>query len=295
MPTRATKIRVGIFVVATTALLAVVIFVWGGMRLWERDERYHILFSDSVYGLELGANVYLNGVRVGRVTDIEPDRDDLRNVRVTIAVNKDTPIRTDTRAVLVFAGITGLKIVDLREGTQFAHRLPPGSVIPEGETTLDILERRALAMSDRSEELMQRANAIVNNLLEITDPKHFAGIPETVNSARIAADRLARSTANLDALVMENRTAIRRSLAAIETTATTTSTLLRGQVSNLIGKANELVAGMNDLVRANEAPLRSAVFDLRQASRNFKELSREVRQRPSRLIYSQPPKPRKLP
>ncbi len=281
--------------VATSVLVAVVIVIWGGMRLFEHEERYQILFTDSVYGLELGANVYVNGVRVGRVAEIAPDQEDLRKVRVTIAVAKGTPIRTDTRAVLVYSGITGLKIVDLREGTRLAERLPPGSVIPEGETTLDILERRALALSDQSQELMQSANLIVNNLIEITDPEHFAGIPETINSARLAADRLARATASLDALVAENRAALRRSLAAIEKTTTTTSKLLQGEVKNLLTKAGELVSGLDNIVRANESQLRSAVFDLRQASRNFKELSREVRQRPSRLLYSQPPKERKLP
>ena len=37
------------------------------------------------------------------------------------------------------------------------------------------------------------------------------------------------------------------------------------------------------------------IADLRQASRNFKELAREVRQRPSRLLYSSPAPERKLP
>jgi hypothetical protein len=37
------------------------------------------------------------------------------------------------------------------------------------------------------------------------------------------------------------------------------------------------------------------MFDLRQASRSFKELARDVRQKPSRLLFSTTPSERKLP
>jgi hypothetical protein len=49
------------------------------------------------------------------------------------------------------------------------------------------------------------------------------------------------------------------------------------------------------MVRGNEGQLRSAVFDLRQASRNFKELSRDLKQKPSRILFSDSASERKLP
>ena len=52
---------------------------------------------------------------------------------------------------------------------------------------------------------------------------------------------------------------------------------------------------LRGVVRDNGAYLRSSMFDLRQASRSFKELAREVRQRPSRLLFSNSPGERKLP
>ena len=52
---------------------------------------------------------------------------------------------------------------------------------------------------------------------------------------------------------------------------------------------------MKQLITANEGPLRAAVFDLRQASRSFKELARDVREQPSRLLFSDAPGERKLP
>ncbi len=295
MATKAQKIRVGVFVVVTTALLALVLIVFGGLRFWERHSRYHVVFTGSVMGLEHGAQVHLNGMRVGRVDRIAADPDDLRRVRVTIAVEDGTPIHADTKAVLQFAGITGLKVIDLRDGTHTAPLLAPGATIAEGETVLDTLEREAKTLASQSSQLMTRANQIVENVLQVTDPARFAGLDDVIARVRVTADNLARTSETIDAMVRENRTAVRGSIAAVDAAATRATTLLDTEVAGILAKAGDVVGSLGTLVRANEGQLRSALFDLRQASRNFKELSREVRQRPSRLLFSSPPAERKLP
>ena len=126
MTTKAQKIRVGAFVLVTAVLLSVVLIVFGGVRFWENKETYHIVFSGSVMGLEKGAQVHLNGMRVGRVDEIEAAPGDLQKVLVTITVKKSVPIHADTRAILAFAGITGLKVIDLRDGSFTSPTLPPG-------------------------------------------------------------------------------------------------------------------------------------------------------------------------
>ena len=295
MATKAQKIRVGAFVVASVTLLAVVLIVFGGMRFWEKDHHYHIVFSGSVMGLETGAFVYLNGMRVGRVDKIGVDPDDLRRVRVRIALKENTPIHADTKAMLQFAGITGLKIIDLRDGTHGSPELPPGSTIAEGEGVLDKLEKEAKTIADQSRQLMDKANRIVENLVVLTDPKKFEGVETILAHSAAAAQNLEKTSASLDAMVAENRVALKSTLASVENVATSASTMIDTQVTGLLGKAGEFVTGLDNIVRVNEGQLRSAMFDLRQASRNLKEMSREVRQRPSRLLFSSPPTERKLP
>jgi phospholipid/cholesterol/gamma-HCH transport system substrate-binding protein len=269
------KIRIGMFALATGILLGVVLVVFAGIHFWQDRARYYVDVTDSVYGLETGADVHLNGIRVGKVGDIALSPTDLGTVRVAIDVDEDTPVRTDTRAILQFAGITGLKVIDLRGGSLAAARLPPGGVIPLGETTLDRLEKRAIAMVDESTELMKRANAIVErteqivaNMTEITDPEAMSAI---IAQTRVTAHNLAQASSALRGLIDENRAGLKSSIAAIELAAK---------------RASEVVDGNQ---------VRAAVADLRQASRSFKELAREVRQKPSRLFFGSPAPDRKLP
>jgi phospholipid/cholesterol/gamma-HCH transport system substrate-binding protein len=271
--TKSKKVRAGAFVIGALALLAFVLFVFGGLKFWERTDSYRIEFADSVMGLEKGAYVYLEGIRVGRVDDVSFAGGTTAKVVVTIDVKHGTPVRTDTTANLQYAGITGLKVIDLQAGSPTAARLADGGTIPQGETVLDKFEKKAQNIADQSAQLMQRANQIVDNLVKISNPEQFAGLEEIMQNTKALTANLASTTASLDRMLAENRGAVKKSLA----------------------NADGFLARLDDLVRANEGPLRSAVFDLRQASRNFKELSRDVRQRPSRLLFATTPSDRKLP
>ena len=279
MNSKTHKIRVGLFVAITGVLLAIVLATFAGMRFWEGRDHYRIVFTGSVMGLEKGARVFMNGMRVGVVDEIGVAKDDIRNVEVTIEVREGTPIHANTRAMLQHAGITGLKVIDLRDGTRDTPRLPPGSTIAQGETLIDRLQEHAETLAEQSAELMKRTNRLVGQL---------EGVDEIVANLRDAS-------ASLEAMVAENRAGLRSTVAAVQDTARATSTLVDGHLSQLVANADLLVTDVKSIIHRNDAALRTAVFDIRQASRTFKELAREVRQRPSRLLFSQPAKERKLP
>lgn len=273
--TKQQKVRIGLFAIAAGALLVLVLVVFAGLHFWKPRERYYVEFDSTVYGLEKGADVFLSGIRVGKVGGIRLAPHDISLVQVALDLDEDTPVRTDTTAVLQFAGITGLKVIDLRGGSLAAPKLRPGGTIPVGETLLDKLEEKGMAIVDQSQQLMERANslvakadAIVANLATATDT---ANLGEIMTQTRITASHLAQASVSLRGLIDENRAGLRASVAAIEATAKRAA----------------------DLVDSNQ--VKAAVADLRQASRSFKELAREVRNRPSKLLFSKPEPDRKLP
>jgi phospholipid/cholesterol/gamma-HCH transport system substrate-binding protein len=290
MASRAQSIRVGLFAMATIVLVAIVLIIFGGLRVWETSDRYRIVFASSVMGLEPGAVVYLNGIKVGTVDQIAVVPEDIRQVAITIKVKHATPVHADTQAMLQYAGITGLKVIDLRDGTSASATLAPGSQIAAGKGLIDKLEAQAETLADQSTQLLKRANQLTDNLVSVTE--QLGGITDP---AKRAAEHLAAMSGSLQAMVDENRAGLRASLTAIQRTANGASDLIDGQASQLFGSAGDVLAELKKLIASNEAPLRAAVFDLRQASRSFKELARDVRQKPSRLLFSTNPAERQLP
>ncbi len=293
--TRAQKIRLGVFTITALAALALVLAVFAGLRFWERHDRYIIYFADSVIGLEDGAVVYFGGIKIGTVDKIEVAPDDLRKIKVTIKVKRGGAIRVDTTATLRYAGITGLKEIDLQGGALSAPRLASGGTIAVGVTALDRLERQADELVDQSRAIMTAANRVVTNLATVTDPAQFAGIREMVADARTTSANLAAASGGLLAMVTSSQAPVRRTLAAVDQVAGKTAALLDGDGARLLAGAGRFVDDLRGMVRDNGAVLRTSMFDLRQASRSFKDLARDLRQRPSRLFFSQSAQERKLP
>jgi phospholipid/cholesterol/gamma-HCH transport system substrate-binding protein len=269
MTSKAHKIRVGLFTLIAAAMATFVLFVFGGLRLWGHRDHYRIVLSSSVMGLEEGAPVYVDGIKVGQVDDMAIARDDLRLVIVDIEVDRGAPVRRDTRAHLSLTGLTGLKAVELSGGTLAAPALPPGGTIAEGEAPLDKVQRAAQEIADHSKELVAKADKVMDNLSQWTDPARLAAIDDVLAQARVAAKNLAEASASM-------RT-------------------IGTPVQKVASDADALVVQLRTLVGANEGTLRAAMFDLRQATRSLKETAREVQQRPSRLLFSGAPKDRALP
>ena len=107
METRARYALIGLFMFAV--ILASFGFVYwlenkGGFG--ER-ETYLIQFESSVSGLLVGSAVLFNGIRVGDVTNVALNPDEPQQVIATIAVNRNTPVREDTRVNVESQGLTG--------------------------------------------------------------------------------------------------------------------------------------------------------------------------------------------
>ena len=128
METRAGYIAVGTFVLVVAAAAF-------GFVLWltatdggKSPVRYAVYFTGSVTGLQDGGTVRYRGVPVGTVTDIRIDRNNIEHIRVSLALDPDTPVKTDTIATLALQGVTGLAYVELTGGTQDSPRLQPAPV-----------------------------------------------------------------------------------------------------------------------------------------------------------------------
>ena len=138
MATRAQKIRLALFFVVSSSVLALFFIVVAGSHLLHQRDSYNIEFTGvAVSGLNKGASVKYLGFNVGRVEGIYISPEDLTKVVVAISVERqkvENAIRTDTEARMASLGITGLKYIELFGGSNGAEELLPGSNITASET-----------------------------------------------------------------------------------------------------------------------------------------------------------------
>src|ERR1700746_333908 len=121
--------RLGLFVVVSVMVLAVLLFVLGGRKLFQPTYSFETYFAESVAGLEIGSPLRFRGVPLGQVSEIltsgaEYERDvpllKRRNyivvrAKVTLSAAEATQVRREApqmvkmglRAETQLAGITG--------------------------------------------------------------------------------------------------------------------------------------------------------------------------------------------
>jgi phospholipid/cholesterol/gamma-HCH transport system substrate-binding protein len=110
---------VGVFVLLlSTALIGGVLWLSSGRSYRTSYDIYLTYMKESVAGLNLNATVRYRGVEVGRVKNIALAPGNVEEVQVTLAIERGTPIKVDTVAILSTQGLTGIAFVDLRGGSR---------------------------------------------------------------------------------------------------------------------------------------------------------------------------------
>ena len=112
----------GLFIIVLS-IGAAFAFVWLSGTEQRDDVLYRIRFAESVSGMAVGDPVKFHGVDVGSVRSLAIDPDDARLVLVYIGLRNQTPVKTDTRAVLKLKGVTGTVLIELNGGNPKAELL----------------------------------------------------------------------------------------------------------------------------------------------------------------------------
>lgn len=230
MVSTATKIRLGVFLLIGLVLILVFVAIVAGNKLTQKWDTYYIEFQKQpVSGLQVGGTVNYQGVKVGQVQSIKIDPQDVEKIVVHINVEPGTPIKEDTEAVLALVGITGIKAVEIKGGSNQAANLKPGSQIKTGSTMLDDISDRALSIAEK-------LDLIANNIGEITGGQN--------------QENIARILAETSLLLEDTRMNLGGTLASLNTIAENTAGVTAELGKNMDKLTDNLTANLDLISRS---------------------------------------------
>ena len=257
-------------------------------------DRYAIHFEkQALDGLEIGADVTLRGIKVGRVEDYALSGATLNSVRVAIRVDRRAPVRTNTVAVVTRNFVTGIAAITLvnpepaggplvlvREGES-------DPVIAEGQSDLQELTGRVNQVGDMAADALSNINQVldadnreavkvmVQNLRELSGALYSrrGAIDRTLENVSTAADglgkgavELGRSSTRIAAVAERGGARLDTTLAEAERTLADARTALQ-QVSQATGAVQQQVVAtarrLEDSATNVDDQLGSAVTELR--------------------------------
>lgn len=246
METRASHLLVGAFVLALSAALFVFVVWLGKLQLEGTSQRYFIYFTGPVTGLQVGSPVLYRGVAVGNVTDIRIDPDNVERVRVAVELDADTPIKTDSVAMVEMQGVTGTAVVQIVGGSRDAPRL---TAVAEDVPVIPSVPSRLETVFETAPELLQQLVGISAQLAELLGPQNQKAIGGILANVETLTGSLAAAAAQSDDTVGEVRQAV-RSLEAL-------TTELRSTVQTLSASADAAITEMRGTLQAVGADTRA--------------------------------------
>lgn len=188
METSARYILVGLFaLIAIVAGFGFVYWLNNNGTVGER-ETYQIHFLGPVSGLQNGAAVQLNGIRVGEVTSLRLD--DNNQVTATIAILKGMTLRADTGVSVDFQGLMGTALISLKGGSAKSPVLVPNPQQPP------VLQADVSAGQD----LTQTARGTLNRIDKILED-NAAPLKDTIANIKTFSAALARNSNRVDTIL----------------------------------------------------------------------------------------------
>jgi phospholipid/cholesterol/gamma-HCH transport system substrate-binding protein len=247
---------------------------------------YQTYMTESVAGLNQNAPVRYRGVVVGRVQKIALAPGNVEQVQVTLAIERGTPVKTDTVAVLQTQGLTGIAYVELTAGRKTSAPLTarPGEAYPVIRSGPSLLTRLDTSVTT----LLGSLTRASDNFNALMDEGNRRAIRQTLADLEVLSRTLAARSSAIDsglanaARTMDNAArlteAFDRMADAVARAGTSASGTLDGARPDVQRFTGETLPEVHLLVA-----------ELRDLTGTLRRLGGELERNPSMVLYGKAP------
>lgn len=299
--TRAERIKIGAFMLLCGVMICVFLGYVLSRFLNKEFDNYYTVFSESVIGLYKDAQVKLNGIDVGNVTEIAIDSSNLNQVVVRFRVNKGTPIKLGTRAGMTHGiSLTGEKQIVLSGGRFDEPDVAEGGFVPAEKTAFD-------AIANKTTDIIAHVDSLMTNINSLFSEENTQSISNSLKNFESATQNLNRLTQNLNAPInnisnaansmknvlteiedakiaaktSENMDLVKEKLEAIDTKA------MNENLTQAMESIRQLTQRLDQVVYKNQDQVGDAVVELNAVLENLEEFTQKIKNNPSALIHSE--------
>lgn len=303
MDSKVNYAAVGMFVLLlSAALIAGILWLAVGAGNKKHYEFYMSVMDESVAGLNVDASVKYMGVDVGKVSKIQIDPSNPLKVQLIFAIEKGTPIKEDTEAVLKAQGLTGITYVELSGSSPNARiltaaaegQLPIIRSKPSLSARLENVLTRVLANLDRTaanvnamfdEDNRAEVKKILSNTSKVmgTIASQKEDIARFIASAAKTANNTASAAPHIDPMLKRISTAA-ESVQKMANEATLASTNAKTTLA-------EVGSGVRQFTGETLPEMERLLGELNVLSASLQRLSEQTERNPSSLLRGRQPVP----
>lgn len=297
MEEKVNYILVGVFVLALgAALIGGVLWFSSSKSYGVAYDIYHSYMDDSVAGLNLNAPVRYRGVQVGLVQKIMLAPGNVEQVQLTLAIERGTPVKVDTVAILQMQGLTGIAYVELTEGGRDSPPLQAQEndsypVIKSGPSLLTRLDASVSTLLINLNRSSENLNAVLdeNNrrslksiLANLAGLSHtLAARSNTIDAGLADAAHTLKNISRLSDELPQLAQRIQHSADAFDR--------MSNQIADAGASASHTMEGMRQFSDSTLPEVHEMVLELRDLAASLRRVSAQLEQNPSVLLLGKPP------
>lgn len=227
-----TEIKVGLVGLGILLLLFFGIKFLKGIDVFQKETTYYV-FYDNVSGMYEGNYIYLNGMKVGYVKDIEAMGERAEKFLVTVAVDSKIKITEDSKMVFFSADLLGSKALKIELGNN--ERILENKDTISGAVELGMLDKLGSSLTPMAQNLDSILFATKNILNQQTQNN----LQQTFTNLEATSERLNSISGQFDNLMKNEKEKIGK---IISNTESITSNLKNNndELNNIISKIGQI-------------------------------------------------------
>lgn len=297
MEYKSSEIKAGIFIVLSIILFIVFLAIIIGMNSFSEKETFVTRFM-YVGGIEKGSAVRYAGLQVGSVIDVRLAKDGYPGAEVVVQVEKDTPIRTDSRAFMTTIGIMGSTYIEITAGSPDAPLLEAGSLIKSEDVTgfaqmtgvasdaMDELTELLRSMNDLfNENNRQRISEMISSLNQIALLSE-ENLQETMQNMNRTLNDVSELIVSANDIVANNDTSLTKSIHNLET--------LIEQSIQTLDRMDIVLTEVDRSLFENQQQYSQIMNNLNSMTENLNDFSQTIKERPWNVVRKTYPPVRQL-
>jgi ABC-type transporter Mla subunit MlaD len=281
------EIKAGLIIVISLILLSGFIILVGGTQFFEKLDKYYVKVMDAA-GLEVGAQVKLGGVRIGRILSIKAPTAPGQPITIEIGIKNGTILYKGTQALVTQVGLVGDIYLLLSIEKTTNERFDVGEIIPSEE---QVQYSRLMA---RVEDIAKLVNSLIGDINKVFSQKNLKNIEEIIENTnktivsassslgqvlsalRSTTDKLELVLNEIGGVVRDNKgefsLVMQRAREVIGKTGETVE-----KIREVIGKAGETVERSGDMIKAFEETAKTLESTSKSADKTIKSVDKTVK------------------
>ena len=294
------EVKVGLFAIA------VLLVGWGvarmlkGAEIFSNSYTYYAYYT-QVGGIQPASHVMISGVKVGSVVDVKLNEDPSKGVELTLSIDKQYRIPTDSKAEIFSDGLMGGKAVKILYGSSSEFTPNKGTI--QSKESVDLMDMASTELTG----LLEKVKGIMDNLAVTLNGINglMAQNTETITHIMSNVDGL---TGNVNSMLANEKQHLEQAFASLSEFSKTlgdnasevdaiidnmsafsgklAESNLVTEIEGVVNNLNDVLASVNDKNGSIGKMLSDAeLYDnLTSASNNLSVLLEDLKENPSRYV-----------